>query len=204
VRGDKPASLLDSYTAERRPVAAAVLANTLAQVALMRPDPRSNALRDLFAQLLEIDDVNSHIDGLMSGLGIRYDLGSGRDEVGRLSGDRLVGAADRPASLFAQMTRCSAGSRPARPDRAAARSGHARHGRRRPDPRDGSRARRVRQHHGWSRVTGSRPVLVSARVWPAFAMMHRCPTNRGPGRGRATLGDEVSSSPAPTYLIILH
>jgi 2-polyprenyl-6-methoxyphenol hydroxylase-like FAD-dependent oxidoreductase len=103
VRGDQPARLLDSYTAERRPVAEAVLANTLAQVALMRPHPRSNALRDLFAQLLEFDDVNGYLDGLMSGLDTRYDLGSEHDMVGCLTGDRPVGAVDRLESLFAQM-----------------------------------------------------------------------------------------------------
>jgi 2-polyprenyl-6-methoxyphenol hydroxylase-like FAD-dependent oxidoreductase len=103
VRGDKPDSLLDSYTSERRPVAEAVLANTLAQIAIMRPDPRSNAMRDIFAKLLELDDVNGHIDGLMSGLATRYDLGSERDLVGRLTGDRPVGYADVQSSLFAEM-----------------------------------------------------------------------------------------------------
>jgi hypothetical protein len=103
VRGDKPDSLLDSYTSERRPVAEAVLANTLAQIALMRPDPRSNAMRDIFAKLLELDDVNGYIDGLMSGLSTRYDLGSERDLVGRLIGDCAVGGADSRTSLFAEM-----------------------------------------------------------------------------------------------------
>src|SRR5215212_9120033 len=103
VRGDKPHSLLDSYTSERRPVAEAVLANTLAQIAIMRPDPRSNAMRNLFAKLLELDDVHGHIDGLMSGLATRYDLGSERDLVGRLTGDRPVGGADVRTSLFAEM-----------------------------------------------------------------------------------------------------
>jgi 2-polyprenyl-6-methoxyphenol hydroxylase-like FAD-dependent oxidoreductase len=103
VRGDKPDRLLDSYTSERRPVAEAVLANTLAQVALMRPDPRSNALRDIFAKLLELDDVNGYIDGLMSGLATRYDLGTERDLVGRLTGDRLVVEADIQSPLFAKM-----------------------------------------------------------------------------------------------------
>lgn len=102
-RGDKPDSLLDSYTSERRPVAEAVLANTLAQIAIMRPDPRSNAMRDIFAKLLELDDVNGHIDGLMSGLATRYDLGSERAVVGRLIGDRAVGGAGVRTSLFAEM-----------------------------------------------------------------------------------------------------
>jgi hypothetical protein len=103
VRGDKPDSLLDSYTSERRPIAEAVLANTLAQVAIMRPDPRSSAMRDIFAKLLELDDVNGHIDGLMSGLATRYDLGSEPEVVGRLIGDRSVGGADVRTSLFAEM-----------------------------------------------------------------------------------------------------
>ncbi|WP_296359269.1 FAD-dependent monooxygenase [Ramlibacter sp.] len=103
VRGDKPQSLLDSYTLERRPVAEAVLANTLAQVAIMRPDPRSEAMRDIFAKLMELDGVNGHVDGLMSGLATRYDLGSEQDAVGRLTADRPAGAAGVRTSLFAEM-----------------------------------------------------------------------------------------------------
>jgi 2-polyprenyl-6-methoxyphenol hydroxylase-like FAD-dependent oxidoreductase len=103
VRGDKPDSLLDSYTFERRPVAEAVLANTLAQVALMRPDPQSMAMREMFAKLLDIDGVSRHIDGLTSGLATRYDLGSEPGVVGRLIGDRPVGHGDARTSLFAEM-----------------------------------------------------------------------------------------------------
>jgi hypothetical protein len=120
VRGDKPHSLLDSYTSERRPVAEAVLANTLAQIAIMRPDPRSNAMRDIFAKLLELDDVNGHIDGLMSGLSTRYDLGSQQDVVGRLIGDRSVGRADVRTSLFAEMADGDGILLDASPDRRAA------------------------------------------------------------------------------------
>ena len=69
----------------------------------MRPDPQSIAMRNIFAKLLELDDVNGHIDGLMSGLATRYDLGAERDLVGRLIGDRSVGRADVRTSLFAEM-----------------------------------------------------------------------------------------------------
>jgi 2-polyprenyl-6-methoxyphenol hydroxylase-like FAD-dependent oxidoreductase len=92
LRGEKPDSLLDTYTAERRPVAEAVLANTLAQVAIMRPDQQSGAMRDIMAKLLQLDDVNRFIGEMMSGLANRYDLGSKRDEVGRLIGDRPIGS----------------------------------------------------------------------------------------------------------------
>lgn len=100
VRGDKPEGLLDSYTDERRPVAQAVLANTLAQVALSRPDPQSLALRDVFGKLLGIEAVADHIEGIMSGLATRYDLGSAQDAVGRLIGDRPL---DDGLSLFTTM-----------------------------------------------------------------------------------------------------
>jgi hypothetical protein len=60
-------------------------------------------MRDIFAKLLELDDVNDHIDGLMSGLATRYDLGWEREEVGRLIGDCPVGRADVRTSLFAEM-----------------------------------------------------------------------------------------------------
>ena len=46
VDGTSPESLLDSYHAERHPVGARVLRNTMAQVALLRTDERSTALRD--------------------------------------------------------------------------------------------------------------------------------------------------------------
>ena len=87
VRGEMPDSLLDSYTAERRPAAEAVLQNTLAQVAILRPDPQAGAMRDLIAKLMAFDDVNRWIGEAMSGLSTRYELGSARDEVGRLVGD---------------------------------------------------------------------------------------------------------------------
>ena len=90
IRGEMPESLLDTYTEERRPVAEAVLANTLAQAAIMRPDPQSSAMRDVVAKLMQFDDVNRFMGEMMSGLSIRYDLGSELDEVGRLIGNRPI------------------------------------------------------------------------------------------------------------------
>jgi 2-polyprenyl-6-methoxyphenol hydroxylase-like FAD-dependent oxidoreductase len=100
VRGEMPESLLDTYTAERRPVAEAVLANTLAQAAIMRPDPQSSAMRDVVAKLLEFDDVNRLMGEMISGLSIRYDLGSESDDVGRLMGDRPIRHGDIDVSLY--------------------------------------------------------------------------------------------------------
>jgi len=100
IRGEAQDSLLDTYTAERRPVAEAVLANTLAQVAIMRPDPQSGAMRDLVGKLMELDDVNRFIGEMTSGVSTRYDLGSEHDEVGRLIGDRPVRHGDTEVSLY--------------------------------------------------------------------------------------------------------
>ncbi|WP_448952835.1 FAD-dependent oxidoreductase [Labrys neptuniae] len=100
LRGDMPASLLDSYGEERRPVAKAVLANTLAQVAIMRPDPQAGAMRDILADLMQFDEANRFIGEMMSGVGTRYDLGSGLDRVGRLIGDRVIRHGDGEIRLY--------------------------------------------------------------------------------------------------------
>lgn len=80
-RGQAPADLLDTYTAERHPVAARVLENTRAQVALMRPGPHTDALREIVSRLADHDDANRWLSGLMSGTDIRYgvDLGDRED-----------------------------------------------------------------------------------------------------------------------------
>ncbi|WP_433465441.1 FAD-dependent monooxygenase [Spirillospora sp. CA-128828] len=82
-RGEAPDELLDTYTRERHPVAERVLDNTRAQVALMRPGPHVDALREMFSLLLHHDDANRHLTGMISGADIRYDLGSAQDLVGR-------------------------------------------------------------------------------------------------------------------------
>ncbi|MFD7815730.1 FAD-dependent monooxygenase [Streptomyces sp. NPDC059785] len=72
VRGEAPAGLLDSYPAERHPVAAAVLHNTRAQSALMRPGPHTDALRDIVSDLMDIREVNQYFGRMLSGLSTRY------------------------------------------------------------------------------------------------------------------------------------
>src|SRR3954451_9274515 len=83
VDGTAPESLLDSYHAERHPVAARVLRDTMARVALRRPDERSEALRDLVSELVSMDEPRRRYGGRMSGLDIQYDLGEGHPLLGR-------------------------------------------------------------------------------------------------------------------------
>jgi 3-(3-hydroxy-phenyl)propionate hydroxylase len=83
VKGTSPESLLDTYHAERHPVAALALRNTMASVALRRADERTKALRDVVADLLTMDEPRRRFAAVMSGLGIRYDLGDGHPLLGR-------------------------------------------------------------------------------------------------------------------------
>ena len=77
-------SLLDTYHAERHPIGARVLKNTMAQVALThRMDERTDALRDVVTELLSMDEPRKRFAAMMSGLGIHYDLGEGHPLLGR-------------------------------------------------------------------------------------------------------------------------
>jgi hypothetical protein len=98
-----PDSLLDSYTEERHPVAARVLANTRAQVALMRPDAMTSALRDIVSDLMAFDEGNRYFGELISGIRTRYDLGDDHPLVGRISGNKALRNEGTEASLFGQM-----------------------------------------------------------------------------------------------------
>jgi 3-(3-hydroxy-phenyl)propionate hydroxylase len=83
VNGTSPDSLLDTYQAERHPIAARVLENTLAQTALARGDERTKALRGTVSELLKMDEPRKRYAARMSGLDIHYDLGTGHPLLGR-------------------------------------------------------------------------------------------------------------------------
>jgi 2-polyprenyl-6-methoxyphenol hydroxylase-like FAD-dependent oxidoreductase len=93
-------SLLDTYHAERHPVAARALHNTMAQVALSSPDDRHQALRDTMTELLSMDEPRKRFAGMMSGLDIHYDLGEGHPLLGRRMPDLDLGTASGPLRVF--------------------------------------------------------------------------------------------------------
>jgi 2-polyprenyl-6-methoxyphenol hydroxylase-like FAD-dependent oxidoreductase len=95
-----PESLLDTYHAERHPVGARVLHNTMAQVALSRIDERSKALRDTVLELLAMDEPRKRIAAMISGLDIHYDLGEGHPLLGRRMPDLDLHTADGPRRVF--------------------------------------------------------------------------------------------------------
>ncbi|WP_372463410.1 FAD-dependent monooxygenase [Actinospica acidithermotolerans] len=74
VHGMSDESLLDTYHDERHPVAARVLHNTMAQIALARVNDRTDALRDIMGDLLKMEEPRKHLAGMVSGLDIRYDF----------------------------------------------------------------------------------------------------------------------------------
>jgi 2-polyprenyl-6-methoxyphenol hydroxylase-like FAD-dependent oxidoreductase len=100
VNGTSPESLLDSYHAERHPVAARVLRTTMASVALRRSDERTDALRETIAELLTADEPRNRFAAMMAGLDIRYDLGPGHPLLGRRMPDLDLVTADGPLRVF--------------------------------------------------------------------------------------------------------
>jgi 2-polyprenyl-6-methoxyphenol hydroxylase-like FAD-dependent oxidoreductase len=100
VNRTSPDDLLDTYHAERHPVAARVLRNTMAQVALRRPDDRIKALGDVVSELLSMDEPRRRFAAMMSGLDIHYDLGEGHPLLGRRMPDLDLVTADGPPRVF--------------------------------------------------------------------------------------------------------
>jgi 2-polyprenyl-6-methoxyphenol hydroxylase-like FAD-dependent oxidoreductase len=100
VHGTSPEGLLDTYHAERHPVAARVLRNTMAQVALRRPDDRIRALGDIVSELLSMEEPRKRFAAMMSGLDIHYDLGDGHPLLGRRMPDLDLVTANGPLRVF--------------------------------------------------------------------------------------------------------
>jgi 3-(3-hydroxy-phenyl)propionate hydroxylase len=100
VKKTSPERLLDTYHTERQPVAAIVLRNTMAQVALLRTDDRTNALRDFTSELLSMDEPRKRIAATMSGLDIHYDLGEGHPLLGRRMPDLDLVTSGGPLRVF--------------------------------------------------------------------------------------------------------
>jgi 2-polyprenyl-6-methoxyphenol hydroxylase-like FAD-dependent oxidoreductase len=100
VNGTSPESLLDTYQAERHPIGARVLKTTMAATALNRGDERTKALRETMSELLKLDEPRRRYAAMLSGLDIRYDLGTGHPLLGRRMPDLDLVIADGPRRVF--------------------------------------------------------------------------------------------------------
>ncbi|MGH3877798.1 MAG: rifampin monooxygenase [Actinophytocola sp.] len=83
VGGWAPEGLLDSYFAERHPVAADVLDNTRAQSVLLSVEPGPQSVRRLVSELMDFEEVHRYLIEKITGIGIRYDFGVGHELLGR-------------------------------------------------------------------------------------------------------------------------
>ncbi|WP_269857006.1 FAD-dependent monooxygenase [Streptomyces sp. RPT161] len=81
VRDGADERLLDTYHAERHPVAARVLTLTRAQGAIMGPqrDGGLSELRDVLTDLLGLPEANRRLAGMMSGLDLRHPMPAAAD-----------------------------------------------------------------------------------------------------------------------------
>ncbi|MET9297161.1 FAD-dependent monooxygenase [Streptomyces sp. NPDC003077] len=87
IHGWAPEGLLDTYTAERHPIGAWVLEWTRAQVALMRPEPRAHALREVVREMTRTVDGTTYLVKKISGVEHRYDLPGDHPLIGRSAPD---------------------------------------------------------------------------------------------------------------------
>jgi 2-polyprenyl-6-methoxyphenol hydroxylase-like FAD-dependent oxidoreductase len=100
VNGTSPESLLDSYHAERHPVAARALRHTMAQTVLQRGEERIGALVDVVSEIAVMDEPRRRLAGILSGLDIHYDLGEGHPLLGRRMPDLDLIAGEGPLRTF--------------------------------------------------------------------------------------------------------
>lgn len=90
VKGIAPETMLDTYHAERHLIAPRVLRDTMAQVALLRTDDRTNALREIMASILPTEQPRKRIAGMMSGLDVHYGPEGGHPVLGPVAAPRAV------------------------------------------------------------------------------------------------------------------
>jgi 2-polyprenyl-6-methoxyphenol hydroxylase-like FAD-dependent oxidoreductase len=100
-----PDSLLDTYHAERHPVAARVLRNTMVQTALRRADDRIKAVGEVVAELLSMEEPRKRFAAMQSGLDVHYDVGhsdggDGHPLLGRRMPDLDLVTSGGPLRVF--------------------------------------------------------------------------------------------------------
>ncbi|WP_326590586.1 FAD-dependent monooxygenase [Streptomyces sp. NBC_01294] len=77
VKGWAPEGLLDTYHAERHPIGEQLARNARAAIELRLTGEDMDPVRDIMAELVSHADAAEHLAGMLSNLGVRYDLGKG-------------------------------------------------------------------------------------------------------------------------------
>lgn len=101
-----PSGLLDTYHAERHPVAARTLMHTRAQAALDRAaGEEGEALRTLLTELVQFDEPLRHLGSMLHGSDTRYPMPGGGNHplVGRLAPDLTLTMGDDQSNRIAEL-----------------------------------------------------------------------------------------------------
>ncbi|WP_343885282.1 FAD-dependent monooxygenase, partial [Actinoallomurus spadix] len=77
VGGRAPDGLLDTYHTERHPIGRRLIRDAQAASMLYLGDADMDPLRSVLSELVAYKDAAGHLAGIVSGLGIRYDMGPG-------------------------------------------------------------------------------------------------------------------------------
>jgi 2-polyprenyl-6-methoxyphenol hydroxylase-like FAD-dependent oxidoreductase len=77
INGWAPEGLLDTYHAERHPVGQQLIRNAQAASMLYLGDADIDPVRSVMRELVAYKDAAGHLAAIVSGLGIRYDMGPG-------------------------------------------------------------------------------------------------------------------------------
>ncbi|MEV1026422.1 FAD-dependent monooxygenase [Streptomyces sp. NPDC050264] len=77
VTGRAPEGLLDTYHAERHPVGRELIRNARAASKVYLGDDAMDPVREVMGELLAHKDAAEQVAGIVSGLGIRYEVGKG-------------------------------------------------------------------------------------------------------------------------------
>jgi hypothetical protein len=111
VDGWAPDGLLDTYHAERHPLGQQLLRNTRAASLLYLTGEEMEPLRSVLRELVTYRDAAGHFAGMVSGLGVRYDVGPGEHPLlgRRLSPDRELERSDGRRTRVAELLRPARG-----------------------------------------------------------------------------------------------
>ncbi|GAB3258611.1 FAD-dependent monooxygenase [Kineosporia babensis] len=78
VRREAPAALLETYESERLPVGRQLARNATAAIELRLSGPQMQPLREVMTTLAALPEATEHLAQMLSGLGVRYDMGPGQ------------------------------------------------------------------------------------------------------------------------------
>jgi 2-polyprenyl-6-methoxyphenol hydroxylase-like FAD-dependent oxidoreductase len=111
INGWAPDGLLDTYHAERHPIGAQLARNARAAIELRLTGEEMDPIRSVMAELMAHQDAAGHLAGMLSGLGIRYDLAPGEHPLlgRRMPPDLELIRADGSRSRIADLLHAARG-----------------------------------------------------------------------------------------------